>query len=172
MTPTVTTLDLDSTPNSSSVQIPAFCVLSGGGAKAAAFPGCLAAAEEAHIHFQGYAGSSGGAIVAALAASGYRARELQSILQQYDLRTALLEDGGARLATLAPIVNNLRTLVASGRPPGLFSVLKALPQLRQLIAAFGNTLGLYSPDSIRTITDEFRVDAKIDSVFIHMGSMV
>ena len=139
------------------VGIPAFCVLSGGGAKAAAFPGCLAAAEDWHIDFQGYAGSSGGAIVAALAASGYTASELQDILGRDDLSAKLFADGGERLRSLSPLILDLLRVVGHGREAAtvswwkkpwasitaLRSAAMALPKVRKLLAAFDNELGLY-----------------------------
>ena len=76
----ITTLNLGNPITRRGIRIPAFAVFSGGGAKAAVFPGCLAAAEEWNIDFQGYGGSSGGAIVAALAAAGYDATQLQKAL--------------------------------------------------------------------------------------------
>ncbi len=53
-----------------------FWYLRGGGAKGLAHLGALSAVEEAGIQFAGVAGTSAGAIVAALVASGYRAKEL------------------------------------------------------------------------------------------------
>jgi NTE family protein len=55
-------------------------VFEGGGVKGSAFVGALAAAEEAGIEWQQVAGTSAGAIVAALVAAGYRARDLREEL--------------------------------------------------------------------------------------------
>lgn len=54
----------------------AYVIFQGGGAKGFAHVGALRAAEERGIRFEGVAGTSIGAIVAALIAAGYRADEL------------------------------------------------------------------------------------------------
>lgn len=54
----------------------AYAIFQGGGAKGFAHVGALRAAEERGIRFEGVAGTSIGAIVAALIAAGYRADEL------------------------------------------------------------------------------------------------
>lgn len=56
--------------------IDAFGIFEGGGAKGLAHIGALTAVEERNIRFIGIAGTSAGAIVAALVAAGYRAPEL------------------------------------------------------------------------------------------------
>jgi predicted acylesterase/phospholipase RssA len=56
-----------------------FAVFEGGGVKGIAHVGALARFhEEEELQFRGYAGTSAGAIVAALAAVGYRARNPSS----------------------------------------------------------------------------------------------
>lgn len=54
----------------------AFVAFSGGGAKGLVHVGALHALEKRHVQFAGLAGTSAGAIVAALAAAGFRARDL------------------------------------------------------------------------------------------------
>jgi NTE family protein len=54
----------------------AFVAFSGGGAKGLVHVGALQALEDRDVHFAGLAGTSAGAIVAALAATGFKAREL------------------------------------------------------------------------------------------------
>ncbi len=61
-------------------------VLSGGGAKGFAHVGVLKVLEEAGVEVDYVAGTSMGAIVGGLYASGYNARELDSILRAYDLQ--------------------------------------------------------------------------------------
>src|ERR1700748_1617429 len=58
----------------------AYAVMDGGGVKGAALAGCLLAAEEAHIQFVGYGGTSAGSIVALLACVGYSGAELERIM--------------------------------------------------------------------------------------------
>ena len=53
-----------------------FCIFEGGGAKGIAHVGALRALEDAKFKFVGFAGTSAGAIVAALAACGYTSRDL------------------------------------------------------------------------------------------------
>ncbi len=66
-------------------------VLSGGGAKGFAHIGVLKVLEEAGIRIDYIAGTSMGAIIGGLYASGYRAHELDSILKAYDLN-GLIQD--------------------------------------------------------------------------------
>ena len=56
-----------------------YCIFEGGGAKGIAHIGALRALEDAKLDFAGFAGTSAGAIVAALAAAGYSSRELMSV---------------------------------------------------------------------------------------------
>jgi len=60
-------------------------VLSGGGAKGFAHVGVLKVLEDAGIRVDYIAGTSMGAIIGGLYASGYNARELDSVLKAYDL---------------------------------------------------------------------------------------
>jgi NTE family protein len=70
-------------------QVPAEAdgVFEGGGVKGIAFAGAIAVAEEAGLRtWKNLAGTSAGAIVAALLAVGYRAKDLQEILAQAEYR--------------------------------------------------------------------------------------
>jgi NTE family protein len=60
-----------------------YAILDGGGVKGAALAGCLAAAEDKHIDFIGYGGTSAGSIVALLAAVGYSGEDLNPSLTSY-----------------------------------------------------------------------------------------
>lgn len=55
-----------------------YCVFEGGGAKGIGHLGALAALEESPLELAGFAGTSAGAMVAALAAAGWRSAELLS----------------------------------------------------------------------------------------------
>jgi len=74
-----------------------YCVFEGGGAKGIAHVGALAALEESRLDLCGFAGTSAGAVIAALAAVGYRSRELiceeSSILDMIDLDTSNIWSG-------------------------------------------------------------------------------
>jgi NTE family protein len=61
-------------------------VFEGGGVRGTAFVGAVAAAEKQGISFAALAGTSAGAIVAALLAAGYGADELRDLLYQKDFR--------------------------------------------------------------------------------------
>ncbi len=64
-------------------------VFSGGGVRAIAFIGALKAAERKGITFNRTAGTSAGAIFAALVAAGYKADEIKSLLHEVDIREFL-----------------------------------------------------------------------------------
>jgi NTE family protein len=65
---------------------PADAVFEGGGVKGIGLIGAVAVAEEIGYHWVNLAGTSAGAIVAALLAAGYRAAELKEILTELDYR--------------------------------------------------------------------------------------
>jgi len=67
-------------------------VLSGGGAKGFAHVGVLKVLEDAGIRIDYIAGTSMGAIIGGLYASGYNARELDSVLNAYDLGGLVNDD--------------------------------------------------------------------------------
>ena len=64
-------------------------VLSGGGARGAAHVGVLKVLEENHIPVDVIAGTSFGAIVGGLYASGYSAAEMEEILRNIDWKESL-----------------------------------------------------------------------------------
>ncbi|MBM3819177.1 MAG: patatin-like phospholipase family protein [Acidimicrobiia bacterium] len=78
----------------------AYVVLDGGGVKGAALAGCLKAAEEHQIQFEGYGGTSAGSIVATLAAVGYTPDELRQVLVNELRFSSFLDDAGKSLAAL------------------------------------------------------------------------
>ena len=59
-------------------------VFEGGGVKGIGLVGAVAVAEEMDYQWENVAGTSAGAIVAALLAAGYTASELREIMQQLD----------------------------------------------------------------------------------------
>ena len=67
-------------------------VLSGGGAKGFAHVGVLKVLEDAGIRVDYIAGTSMGAIIGGLYASGYNATELDSVLKAYDLGGLVNDD--------------------------------------------------------------------------------
>src|SRR4051794_22863246 len=75
----------------------AYGIFAGGGVKGAALAGCLAAAEQQGVRFQGFGGTSAGSIVALLAAVGYSGQELEKLLVDELSFADLLDDGGKNL---------------------------------------------------------------------------
>lgn len=67
-------------------------VLSGGGAKGLAHIGALKAIEEAGVHIDYIAGTSMGAIVGALYASGYTASELETLFKSVDFEVLIRDE--------------------------------------------------------------------------------
>ena len=67
-------------------------VLSGGGAKGMAHIGALKVIEESGVRLDYIGGTSMGAIVGALYASGYSARELDSLFTQTDFTNLIQDD--------------------------------------------------------------------------------
>ncbi|MGB8704372.1 MAG: patatin-like phospholipase family protein, partial [Gillisia sp.] len=67
-------------------------VLSGGGAKGLAHIGALKAIEEAGIHIDYIGGTSMGAIIGALYASGYSAKQLDSIFQEINFNLLIQDE--------------------------------------------------------------------------------
>jgi len=74
-------------------------VLSGGGAKGLAHIGALKEIEKAGIRIDYVGGTSMGAIIGALYASGYNATQLDSIFQQLDFETLISDDVPRRART-------------------------------------------------------------------------
>lgn len=93
-----------------------FAVFSGGGVKAAAFVGAVKVAES-QLNFRGVGGTSGGAIVAALMACGYKGDELENALFDAPYETFLkpqwrrffLSGCKQGLVDSVPLLNWLRT---------------------------------------------------------------
>jgi len=67
-------------------------VLSGGGAKGLAHIGALKVIEESGIHIDYIAGTSMGAVIGSLYASGYSAAQLDSIFRETNFRTLIQDD--------------------------------------------------------------------------------
>lgn len=72
-------------------------VLEGGGVKGIGLVGALSVLEEEGYRFQNIAGTSAGAIVAALIAVGYRAEELREVIMELNFGTFTDEDAVDRI---------------------------------------------------------------------------
>jgi len=77
-------------------------VFQGGGVKVIGLVGALSVAEEHGYQWVNVAGTSAGAVVAALAAAGYRAGEMARLLDQVDFRTFRDPPRWARIPLVGP----------------------------------------------------------------------
>jgi NTE family protein len=119
----------------------AYAVLSGGGVKGAALAGCLAAAEGRDIQWVGCAGTSAGALVAALASVGFRGAEIAERFKTDLHPRALIEDRGAQLDQLVRLRRRVRPLVSGN----LVNRGRALLSLSRnaVLRAIGTYYGVY-----------------------------
>jgi NTE family protein len=117
----------------------AYAILDGGGVKGAALAGCLQAAWDRRVEFQGYGGTSAGAIVALLACVGYRGDELRSLVTDKIVFTEFLDDGGEALKRLKEM-----TETSQSRP--LWSIWKN----RKLLYSIRDNFGLYTANKLET----------------------
>jgi predicted acylesterase/phospholipase RssA len=89
----------------------AYAALAGGGVKAAALVGGLAAAADSGIEFEGYAGTSAGALVALLAAMRWSPERQWQTLKHLSMSNFLLPDDGKALeAVNHAVAGNVRNL--------------------------------------------------------------
>jgi NTE family protein len=91
----------------------AYAIFDGGGVKGAALAGAFKAAQDSHIEFVGFGGTSAGSIVALLATLGYAGDELEHVMTE-DLA---LRDLAHELKVPLKAVPNIMKALAS---PGLF----------------------------------------------------
>jgi NTE family protein len=119
----------------------AYAVLSGGGVKGAALAGCLAAAEERDIEWVGCAGTSAGALVAALASVGFRGAAIAEKLKTDLHPRALIDDRGAQLDEVVKLRTQVRPLVTGN----LIDRARALLALSRnaVLKSIGTDYGVY-----------------------------
>jgi len=122
-------------------------VLGGGGARGAAHVGVLKVLEEQGIAVDFIAGTSMGAIVGALYASGYRADDIQRILEQIEWSTALSDQPDRQL--LSPQRKADAALIPSSLEIGVGRGGLRIPQ--GLIQ--GQNLGLLLRELLRHVAD-------------------
>lgn len=82
-------------------------VFSGGGVRAIALVGALEVAEEKGYDWVNLGGTSGGAIVAALRAAGYRPRELKEMMEELDFERFQDRDLLDRVPVIGPVLSVL-----------------------------------------------------------------
>lgn len=123
----------------------AYGVFSGGGVKGIALAGALAASTDAGIEFQGFGGTSAGALVATLAAAGFTGSEIKSLMADRPMESFLDDEGERVRAIQATAGDWSNSFKRRGRVPKVKSV-KAVrqlwPQIRSVIA----DQGLYRHD--------------------------
>jgi len=119
----------------------AYAVLSGGGVKGAALAGCLAAAGERDIEWVGCAGTSAGALIAALASVGFGGAAIGEKLKTDLHPRALVDDRGAQLDEVVKLRAQVRPLVTGN----LFDRGRALVALSRnaVLKAIGTDYGVY-----------------------------
>jgi NTE family protein len=82
-------------------------VFEGGGARGIAFVGAIQAMEEEQVEWQGIAGTSAGAVIAALLASGYKSYEIRKLLSELDFSKLR----GRTFMNRIPIIGSLLELM-------------------------------------------------------------
>jgi NTE family protein len=105
-------------------------VFEGGGVKGIGLVGALSVIEAQGYHFVNLAGTSAGAVVAALLAAGYQAGEIRQILLDLDFTRLLDTSLLGRIPFLGPLLNVVFHL-------GLYRGDYFLKQMRELLAAKG-----------------------------------
>lgn len=152
-------------PLPDSHRFPAVAVLDGGGVKGAALVGALAAAESRGFEFKAYAGTSAGAIVAALSAAGYTPAELEDLMVRKMDFTDLLDDGGKRLDQLAALQPMISKYAREGIPKSWLKKISAgleiqskFKELDDLLSELASAQGVYSGDKFRAWLEERLLD--------------
>src|SRR5690625_1747657 len=84
-------------------------VFEGGGVRGIAFAGAIEAMEEQNVKWMRIAGTSAGAIVAALLAAGYTSKEIRTALEKMDFG----QFRGRNIVNRIPLIGNLAQLVFS-----------------------------------------------------------
>lgn len=140
----------------------AYAILSGGGVKGAALAGCVAAAVEQGIEFEGFGGTSAGSIIALLAASGYTNEADLNLIAVRELEfSALLDDGGKRLQHARSAVDSVLAPAGWRRPRQSCKKLLAAMAMRNQLKQGG--LGLYRGDKLQRFFFE-KVSAKLPTL--------
>lgn len=118
----------------------AYGIFDGGGVKAAALAGCLAACHDLGIKFVGFGGTSAGSIVAFLGALGCTRDELEAIAVRDLVFREFLDDSGTAL-------NQLKALPDQCSSPAKTAL--AFWRNRHLLHRLSRDLGLYQANALR-----------------------
>ncbi len=128
----------------------AYAIFDGGGVKAAALAGCLAAAEGQEIEFVGYGGTSAGAIIATLASVGYTGAEIRDLLLTAFHPAEMLEDRGVKLRAVNAALTEFMELLTSKkrRWRKICGALRLIYRHWQLFNPLIKNLGLYTGENL------------------------
>lgn len=120
----------------------AYAILDGGGVKGAALTGCLQAATDFGVEFQGYAGTSAGSLVALFAAIGYKPNEIRDIMTKELNLSEFLDDNGSDFEELKEFWKYLTSReVTLFNAPKLYRRYKKVSKVLQKMS---DDFGLYS----------------------------
>ncbi len=129
----------------------AYGVFAGGGVKGAALAGCLAAAESMGVEFEGFGGTSAGAMVAALAAAGYGGYEIGDLLKGPASPASLFPEGGRELRELRTDFARLTKFFENPSVWGAFDLFWLYGKAKRRYARVIRTLGLHNGDQLRAV---------------------
>ena len=87
------------------VDLKADAVFEGGGVKGIGFAGAISEIEKAGYKFENIAGTSAGAIIAALLAVGYNSQEIKDELEKLDYNNFKDEGRFSKLGIIGKIIN-------------------------------------------------------------------
>ena len=127
----------------------AYAILAGGGVKGVALAGCLAAAEDKGIEFDGYGGTSAGSIVALLGAVGYTGLQIRDLMHEQSFAT-FLDDGGRELEELKRIAQ----LFFSGGWTKPARIGWKIVRQRSLIRRLYSQVGLYRAANVEKFLND------------------
>jgi NTE family protein len=135
----------------------AYAVLQGGGVKGAALAGAVSASHDSGIRFAGYGGTSAGAIVAALFATGYQGYEIREMLLAPAHPRKFLDDdiaASSRLSILLGLFRKARR--AFGPGVGLRKIVGFWFDNRHAIDVFREMkgVGLYSGAAFAAVLED------------------
>jgi NTE family protein len=144
----------------------AYAVLQGGGIKGPALAGAVAAAQQAGLGFVGYGGTSAGAIVATLFATGYRGPEIKNILTTKVHPRSLLDENTtarSRLSILLDVFRSAKSLL--GASTSQLRIIRFLWENRDAIEMLRTMhgVGLYSGEAFVSVLQSVLKDSPLGS---------
>lgn len=147
-------------------ELEAYAILSGGGAWAAAHVGALKAAKDLGIKFLGYGGTSGGAIVASLAAVGVAPEKMRDLLKSTLHPRNILSEAGQQIESYQADLGDVFALLKN---PGLSSIFRAGSRFvtnadfRRMTGEVASAFGLERISGIGAALEEAATESRIIS---------